>query len=169
MLIHVQRGRERAIMLMECMMYCSVLMIIIILAVTAFNRMTLQSSGLRRDAGDIERALKAGELWRKDVRAAVAPPRFETVDDAWRAFVIPHANGEVVYSTDGTNVHRRAFDNPWQITLAGVKASRMELDQRSAVAAWRWEVELAHRQKIARVRPLFTFSAVVGGGTTNAN
>ena len=34
------------------------------------------------------------------------------------------------------------------------------LNARSQVVSWRWDVELKNKQKVARVRPLFSFQAV---------
>lgn len=156
-----QRNTEAGILLVECIVYCAVVMVIFALALAAFNRMAVRTGELQRNTHDIERVLKAGELWRKDVRTATAPCRFEAGDE-FIAFVIPQGTNEIVYSNDGTNIHRRVSLSPWQVTVAGVKQSRFELDLRENVAAWRWEIELAQRQKVTRVKPLFTFLAVPG-------
>lgn len=140
-------------------MYVVVVMVVFVLAVTSYNRMALRSSELQRNAADIERVLRAGELWRRDVRGATAQCRFEE-GDGFDAFVIPTGTNEVIYSCDGTNVHRRVSDGPWQVAIAGVKESRVHAEKRTEVAAWRWEIELSQRQKVIRVRPLFTFMAV---------
>jgi hypothetical protein len=47
-----------------------------------------------------------------------------------------------------------------------VKNSKMEMDQRRQVTAWRWELELQSARKAARVRPLFTFEAVAPAART---
>lgn len=160
------RQLEAGVLLVECLVYVAALMVVFVLAVTSFNRMAIRTSELQRNVSDIERALKAGELWRRDLRAATALCRFES-GDGFDAFVIPSGTNEVIYSCDRTNVHRRVSGGPWQVAVAGVKESKFELDRREGVSAWRWEIELAHRQKVTRVRPLFTFMAVAGGAHEN--
>jgi hypothetical protein len=36
----------------------------------------------------------------------------------------------------------------------------MQRDARERIVSWRWELELQSTQKVARVKPLFTFQAV---------
>jgi len=116
-----------------------------------------QSAALRRNISDIDRALKAGERWRADVRSATAAPQF-----AGSRMIIPQEGGDLVYEL-GTNVTRkRARSETVESVLTGVRSNQMILEQRAHAAVWRWEVELDQRRKNARMRPLFTFMAVAG-------
>jgi hypothetical protein len=75
---------------------------------------------------------------------------------------IPQKSGEVIYLfKEGAVLRQRGTNAPWIPALSGVKSSRMEKDERQRVVSWRWEAELKNKQKVARVRPLFTFQAVV--------
>ena len=82
-----------------------------------------------------------------------------------QALHIPQKTGEVIYRfIDGAVLRQTGTNAAWIPALSGVKSSRMEKDERQRVVSWRWEVELKNKQKVARVRPLFTFQAVAPGG-----
>ena len=149
------------ILLIECLTYCTIFFIISGLAMSAFYRAREQNRDLRRCADDIVRAMQAGERWRADVRAATGRPQVDEFNGQL-VLHLPHAAGETAYSQSNGAVWRRATTNAaWEIFLPRVAASRMQPDARERVAAWRWELELATAQTNARVRPLFTFQAVV--------
>ena len=77
-----------------------------------------------------------------------------------------NAGGEVRYRLRNGIISRQTSGNTnWIDLLPNVKSSRMEPDPRRHVTAWRWELELQGRQKVARVKPLFTFQAVPTFGT----
>ena len=153
---------QQGIMLIDCLVYLAIWAVVVGLAFSAFYRCMSYSKSLPRNADDIARALKAGERWREDVRAATGPFKVVT----WEASVaqalhIPQKSGEVVYlCIDGAVLRQRGTNAPWIPALSGVKSSRMEKDERQRVVSWRWEVELKNKQNVARVRPLFTFQAV---------
>ncbi len=159
----IGRGRsyERAITLVECIIYIGVLALIMSLAYNAFYRYLDYSRSLRRNAEDIIRALKAGERWRADVRAASGPVRVEMENHA-QALRIPQTNDEVIYLfTAAGDIWRLTQNAPLgQPLLENVKASNMMADPRSRLTVWRWEVELISRKRDLRLRPLFTFEAV---------
>jgi len=153
---------QQGIMLVDCLVYLAIWTVVVGLAFSAFYRCMSYSKNLARNADDIARALKAGERWRQDVRAASGP--FKLV--AWEAVVeqalhIPQKTNEVIYLfIDGAVLRQGGTNAPWIPVLSGVKSSRMEQDERERLVSWRWEVELKSKQKVARVRPLFTFQAV---------
>jgi hypothetical protein len=132
------------------------------LALSAFYRCMSYSKNLARNADDIARALQAGERWREDVRAATGPFKLVSAEaSVGQALHIPQKAGEVIYLfIDGAVLRQSGTNAPWIPALSGVKSSRMEKDERQRVVSWRWEVELKNKQKVARVRPLFTFQAV---------
>jgi hypothetical protein len=157
------RAQEQAgIMLVDCLVYLAIWGVVVGLAFAAYFRSVSYSKNLARNAEDIARALKAGERWREDVRAATGPFKLVT----WEASVaqalhIPQKTDVVIYLfKDGAVLRQRGTNTPWIPALSGVKSSRMEKDERRRVVSWRWEVELQNKQKVARVRPLFTFQAV---------
>jgi hypothetical protein len=158
---HESRRGEQGILLMDCLVYLSIWVVVLGLAFSTFYQCLTYSKNLARNADDIARALKAGERWREDVREATGPLRLVSEGGAEQAVHIPHKSGEVVYLFIGDTVLRRAgTDTAWTPVLSGLKSSRTENDDRQRVICWRWEVELKNQQKVARVRPLFTFQAV---------
>ena len=157
-------GGERGIMLVDCLMYIALLGVILTLTFAAFYRANENAKNLAQNAADIVRTLNAGERWREDVRAATGPPRVE--ENAKETLLqLPQAGGEVRYRLRDGILSRQTSANPnWTDLLPNVKSSRMEPDPRQHVTAWRWELELQGRQKVARVKPLFTFLAVPAPG-----
>jgi type II secretory pathway component PulJ len=143
--------------LIECVVYVALLFLIIGLAFMTFYRTEQNHRNLSRNSDDILRVLRAGEQWREDVRRAAAPIRLGEAG-AENEIIIPQTNLTVKYLFRQESVWRQA--GPLQTeALSSVAASKMEQDARQRVTAWRWEVELKGRQRVARVKPLFTFMA----------
>jgi type II secretory pathway pseudopilin PulG len=141
---------RRGYLLIEVLVYIAVLIVVMGVAYTAYARYEKGSSNLRRNTDDIIHALRAGERWRDDVRAAVGPLR--VMDNG---LVIPQRSGDVEYVfADGT-LWRQKLP-----LLKQVKASTMRSDSLQHVVAVRWELELASPKQTAHVRPLFSFTAV---------
>ena len=154
------RGAARGIMLIECLVYIALLFVILEVAFKLFYSCWDNARDVRRYTDDIVSTLKIGERWRQDVRTANAPLRAEETE-AGRVLRMPHATGEIDYRISGDGIWRRAGgESEWIPVVQKIKSSRMEVDQRQHVSAWRWEVELAVRRKDARVLPRFTFEAV---------
>ena len=125
--------------------------------VPGVHRCQFNSANLRRNAEEIVITVRTGERWRADVRAAKAPPKLEG-----NRLVVPQAAGEVVYEFVDNTMWRQ--DGTARIAvLRQLRASTMQSDARPQVTSWRWEVELMTGKKPARLRPLFTFTAVAGG------
>ena len=151
-------ARRRGIMMIEAMVYIALVGVILVLAAAVFDKGMRESAGLQRNVSDIERALKAGERWRADVRAATA-----AIEVSERRLVIPQKSGSVVYEMGTNQVRRVESDKRAEVFLANVQGSTIIEERRGKVIGWRWEVELERRRKEARVRPLFTFMAAAGG------
>ena len=151
---------QRGILLVECMVYIVLFFIVTGLAFAAFYRCEQNTRNLRRNADDILRVVKAGELWRKDVRRATALLELVEAPDML-VLHVPQGTNEVLYAvSDGEILRRATPDSLWAKLGVKVKSSRMQLDRRQHLSAWRWEVELKGEQKVARIKPLFTFQAV---------
>lgn len=156
----LRRRPERGITLIECLVYISLLFVVLGFVYMAYYRSQDFSIGLRRNADDILRALHAGESWRQDVRSARGPIRMESTGRD-EVLLIPQARGEVAYRFAAGELRRCAGENaPWVLVLSQVKSSHMQSDVRTRLTSWRWEIELGMTRKNARVRPLFTFQAV---------
>lgn len=152
--------KKRGIALIDCLAYIAVLSVILGMAFLAFYRAGDHSRDLTRNAADITRTLHAGERWREDVRTASGPPRLEQENGA-PLFRLRHASGEIAYAFRDGAILRRALPNTnWVSVLPAVVASSMRTEARQHVTCWHWDIELKGRQKVARVRPIFSFAAV---------
>jgi len=151
---------QSGILLMEALVYISVVFILAGLA-TAFGFKAMENSkSLQRAAGDISRTLEAGEKWREDIRAAAGQIKL-TLDERDLVLEIPRGAGRVTYWVEGKNVWRRPTDEAhFALVVKNLKHSTMHLDEARGIKSWRWEIELATVSKMAKVRPLFTFLAV---------
>lgn len=151
---------QRGMLLIDCMAYIGLLALILGMAFLAFYRASDHSRDLASNAADIARALNVGERWRDDLRTATAPPRLEQ-DGEVPVLHLPHAGGEIAYAFRDGAVFRRALPNThWTTMLPAVASSTMRPEPRRHVTAWHWDLELTGRQKIARLRPVFSFEAV---------
>src|SRR5439155_6455149 len=103
----VSKWRPSAFMLEECLVYLAVSSLLLGLALAAFYRVMENATGVRRNAADIARVLRAGERWREDIRRASGPLKLVTVEGAVEQAVhVPQSGGEVIYLFTGTNVLR---------------------------------------------------------------
>jgi hypothetical protein len=144
--------------MIDAMVYLVVLAIVLLLAASVFDKGMRESSGLQRNVTDIERAMKAGERWRTDVRAAIGP-----IESTEQTLTIPQRDGEILYEFTTNQVRRTVNATKTEVFLERVQNSAMSQERRGDVVGWKWEVELERRMKEARVRPLFTFMAVPKG------
>jgi hypothetical protein len=151
-------ARRRGIVLVDALAYIALLGLVLILASEVFDKGMRQSTAFQRNVADIERALKAGERWRADVRAATG-----AIEVREGRMVIPQNSGPIVYEMGANQVTRLAGNHRAEIFLKGIKDAHVVMERRGRAIGWRWELELEHRRKEARVRPMFTFMAAAGG------
>lgn len=148
--------------LIEVLVYISVLAVLMGVGYAAVYRAMDNSVALRRNAQDIAAALRAGEIWRADVRAAVGRVQVERNADGQ----ILHLSGpqkKVDYRFEGSALARRVGGGNWSPVLGNVKGSEFLKESHSGVQSWRWELELQPRKKkLNSIQPLFTFTAVPG-------
>ncbi len=148
------------IVLIDCLVYLGMFLLIVNLAFALLYRTWDTHRALRRSADDIAAVVRAGEVWRADVRAASGPLRTDPTPEGWDLHV-PRREGDVLYRLAAGRLVRvppgRAL--PTHV-LPNVKSSSMQPDPRSHVTAWRWDLELKPSRAKSRVRPLFTFLAV---------
>ena len=127
--------RAGGFLLLDCLMYIALFALILGLAFTAFYRTLDNTKRLHRAANDIVRALKAGELWRADVRSATTPQLVTSPKET--VLLLPQKNGEVRYAFREGAIFRQAATNAaWLAFLPDVENSRMETDQRREVRSW---------------------------------
>lgn len=151
--------RCSGILLIECLVYIAVFAMLVGGGTTAFYFCWDHSKALIYATDDIESALRAGEHWRADVRAATGKISVETTT-VGEVVKIPEGDREIVYRFDSGEVRRQAASaNVSQLLLAKVKTSEMKPDVRGDVAAWRWELELKQRRRETQLPLRFTFEA----------
>ena len=156
---------QRGYLLTECLVYLSVVFVLLGVGYVALYRCMDNSVNLRRSADDIANALHAGERWRADLRLANGQVKWEN-RSAEHILRLPTARGELAYRFATNSVFRQVENGPWTHLLQNVKSSVMEPDRRQTLTSWRWELELQPRGKSTRVRPLFTFIAVPPASST---
>ena len=146
--------------IIEVLVYGMVLVLLLGVAYVAFYRCVENSYAMRRNVEDVSNALRAGERWRTEVRAAGAAISLEQ-NPAGDILHLDSQRGPVAYQFTSNAVLRRASSGRWVTLLAPVQASTMLAEQRDGVSLWRWELELKPRsKKPVKMAPLFTFLAV---------
>lgn len=146
--------------MVECLVYIAVFGILLGVGTAAFCFCWDHTRAVIYATDDIESALRAGELWRSDVRAATGIISADTTT-AGEVLTIPQGEKRIIYRFASGELRRQvASENFSQRLLAKVRNSTMLADPRGKVAAWRWEVELTERRKETRLPLLFTFEAV---------
>jgi hypothetical protein len=151
--------RPAGIMLTECLVYLAVFAVLAGVGTAAFYFCWDHTRAVIAATNDIASALRAGERWRADVRAATGKIAIETTA-AGEVVRIPEAEKEVVYRFESGELRREisTYKNS-QLLLPKVKVSRMETETRGGVTAWRWELELTPRRQETHLPLLFTFAA----------
>jgi Tfp pilus assembly protein FimT len=152
-------GRRAGFLLIEYLGYIALLTVLLGLAFGAFYQLLSTWRDLTRNTEDILHALATGERWRADMRQAIAPP-ITLTEGGTTVWEIPQAQGRVAYVLAQAAIWRQEGSAPAKQLLGRVKSARLERDARGGVVSWRWELELASKKKIVRVRPRFTFQAV---------
>lgn len=146
--------------MIECLVYIAVFGILLGLGTGAFFFCWDHTRAVLYATNDIESALRAGERWRADVRAATGEISVKTTSTG-QIVTIPEGTKEIFYRFASGELRRQvASENVSQLMLPKVKASDMRSDPRGNVAAWRWDLELAERRQETHLPLLFTFEAV---------
>ena len=155
--------RDTGLMLVECLMYISAVMVIVGLALAIFYQCQTQSVRLSRQSEHIAITLRFGERWRKEVRNAPATPEIKEHDSA-TAFHIPAPKGEIVYLYDGAAVWRKAAkDSHYVLFVEGIAGLKFQKEVREHAAGWRMEIELATYERHPKNKPQFSFLCVNPG------
>lgn len=155
MMLRLQgRKSSRGIVLIETLIYGTVMLIILTVGLGAFWKFQMQSAALQRNTHDIARAVKAGEQWRADLRGA------DEVELTANELQLTRPDGELIaYRFDQNTIWRKAGEREWSRFLINVAHSAVSEETRAYTTVWKWELELSTKQKSVRLRPLFTFLA----------
>lgn len=157
-IIHLMgQGRNRAFLLVESLVYGSILMIVLGVGIVVFNNYQLRSLRLQRNTREIAQVLQLGEQWRNEIRTGVSvewvqqgePPHLR----------LESTNGVIDYAFEMGAVLKRLNGGNWSRLLGGVVASEMKPEQRAHALIWTWEIELTTFEKSPRLKPVFTFLA----------
>lgn len=155
-----RRQRQAGILLTECLVYVAVFVILLGIGTAAFYFCWDHSKAVIMATDDIASALRAGERWRADVRAATGNISVETTPDG-EIVRIPAKEKDIFYRFESGGVRREISGlNNSQLLLPKVKTSQMRVEARNTVNAWRWELELTQRRTETHLPLLFTFEAV---------
>jgi hypothetical protein len=157
----ISKGRRRSgMMLIECLVYLAVFTVLVGGGMVAFYFFWDHSKALIYATSDIESALRAGEGWRADVRAATGKISVATTATG-EVVRIPETGREIVYRFESGELRREipaVHDS--RLLLPKVKSSQIETDLRGGVTGWRWDLELVQRRKEMNLPLRFTFEAV---------
>src|ERR1019366_9413701 len=99
-------GARAGYLLIECLVYLSVIVVILGLALGAFYVCWDYSKALHYATDDITAALHAGERWRADIRSATGKIVVETTPDGER-LRIPQGTNEPIYNFSAGEVRRQ--------------------------------------------------------------
>jgi hypothetical protein len=151
--------RRSGVTLIECLVYVFVFGILLAGGTAAFFYCWDHTRAVVFTTTEIESALRAGETWRADVRAATGKISVVTTA-AGETVTIPENGKEVLYRFDAGEVRREILaQSHTRLLLAKVNASEVKSVPRDGVRAWRWELELTPRRKETHIPLLFTFEA----------
>ena len=149
--------------LVELLVYMSVMVVLLGVGYVALYRSMDTTIALRRNGDDIANALRAGENWRADIRAAGGKIQSTNALDE-QTITLPGRRGEVSYRFAEHKIFRRVGNSSWSPVLDNVNATTFISESRHDVTVCRWELELQTRtKKLSSIRPLFTFLAVPAG------
>ncbi len=151
--------RAAGILLIECLVYIAVFAILTAIGFAAFYLCWDHSKALIYATDDIGSALRAGERWRADVRAATGPISIESTA-AGEVVRIPEPEKEIIYRFESGEVRREISTvKNSRLLLQQVNTSQMRMEERAGVTAWRWELVLNERRPETQLPLLFTFEA----------
>jgi hypothetical protein len=156
-------SRARAltgILLIECLVYLGVFAILMGLGMAAFYVCSNHAHAVISATDNIASTLRAGERWRADIRAATGAIHVGTRSES-ETVRIPVGGKTIDYRFNSGEVFRRvASSGISQLLLPKVEWSRMTMQQRGGITAWRWELQLKQSRNHTRMPLVFTFEAV---------
>ena len=149
---------QSGVTLIECLVYIAVFGILLGIGTASFYLCWDHTRAMILTATEVESALRAGECWRADVRAATGKISVETTTTG-ETVRIPKGNKMIVYHLETGELRREVpAQNDSRLLLTKVRVSEMRAAARDGVVAWRWELEATPRRE-ANFPLLFTFEA----------
>jgi hypothetical protein len=159
---NLPKARRAGVVLIECLVYIAVFAILLGGGTAAFYFCWDHTRAVIFTSDGIASALRAGESWRADVRAATGEISVATTPTG-EVVRIPAGGTEIIYRFDGGGLRREtSAQSSSRPLLENVKSSEVKSSTRGGVTAWRWELALAPRRKESQLPLLFTFEAAQG-------
>ena len=151
--------RQSGVTLIECLVYVTVFAILLGIGTATFYMCWDHTRATIFSADQIESALRAGENWRADVRAATGKISVETTA-AGETVRIPEGPNEILYRFTAGELRREVpAQKHSRLLLEKVKTSEVKAAGRENVKAWHWELELVPPRKAGMFPLQFTFEA----------
>src|SRR5215204_4914756 len=111
------KKRQGAYSLVEMLVYISVVVVLLGVGYAALYRCMDNCVALRRSADDIANAVRAGEQWRTDVRAAKAGIRLES-NSTGQVLLLTTSERKIAYRFSDNTVFRRVGNGGWSPMLS---------------------------------------------------
>jgi type II secretory pathway pseudopilin PulG len=151
---------ERGMLLIHLLVYMAVLAIIMSLASVTFWRAFDSVRQHLQAADEASALLRAGELWRQDVRRTRTAPVIEETSSALH-FRLGTADGPVTWSVESNRLVRVAGTDGIPLSwMKKLETAQFVADDRGSVRAWRLEVSLPSPKRGERMPVAFSFIAV---------
>lgn len=155
-----RRSCRRGLLLIQLIVYMACASLVVTLSVVAFWNAFTAVRAHMRTAENASLLLRAGELWREDIRASNGRISVETAGQGIQCRIAGPKEA-VVWAWSGDqfirSVEARFGTNVWARGLAGVQFVR---EERGAVVAWRLDAVMAGTRKSERHPVAFTFRSV---------
>jgi hypothetical protein len=155
-----RRAGEHAMLLIQLVVYMACASLVVTLSVVAFWNAFTAVRAHMRTAEDASLLLRAGELWRDDIRASDGRIRVEPAEQGTRCR-IGGGKQAVVWTWSGDQFSRAveagSATNVWARGLAEVNFLR---EERGSVVVWRLDATLAQGRTSERRPVAFTFRSV---------
>src|SRR6185437_1864125 len=124
-----------AVMLIECLVYIAVFAILTGIGLASFYFCWDHTRGTIYAADEVESALRVGEGWRADVRAATGKISIATTATG-ELVTIPEGEGKILYRFEAGELRREIpAQNISRLLLPKVKMSEMKTEARDGVTA----------------------------------
>lgn len=151
--------RQSGVSLIECLVYVALFGLLLGGGTTVFYFSWDHTRAIISASDEVESALRAGEAWRADIRAATGKISVQSTSSG-QIVEIPQANQTIIYRLTNGELRREIpAEQRSRIIFAALKSCEMKSSLRSEVTAWCWDMELAARHKGLHLPLLFTFEA----------
>ncbi len=157
----MKKHTKKYFMLIEALVYIAVLAMLLALSYQVFYKSLTGTRLLGRAGDDIVKVSQIGDKWRDEIRGA------ESVNYKDGILSISKKDGEAFYSMKDGTLQYRVKDGKWRTLYDRIVKCEFSEPPQDGFTAWEMLVELKSDRKKAKVRPLFSFTAVNLKGHTD--